>query len=43
MTANHLLMQFVADVLDIPVEGPLVSESVSLGAAYAPGSRSVLV
>ena len=37
MTANHLLMQFVADVLDVPVERPLVSESVSLGAAYAAG------
>ena len=37
MTANHLLMQFVADVLDVPVERPLVSETVSLGAAYAAG------
>ncbi|WP_232524840.1 glycerol kinase GlpK [Nocardioides mangrovicus] len=37
MTANHLLMQFVADVLDVPVERPLVLESVSLGAAYAAG------
>ena len=31
MTANHLLMQFVADVLDVPVERPLGSEAVSLG------------
>src|SRR3990170_3808671 len=38
MTANHLLMQFVADVLDVPVERPLGSEAVSLGAAYAAGS-----
>jgi glycerol kinase len=37
MTANHLLMQYVADVLDVPVERPLMSESVSLGAAYAAG------
>ncbi|MCM3514188.1 glycerol kinase GlpK [Nocardioides sp. P86] len=37
MTANHLLMQTVADVLDVPVERPLVAESVSLGAAYAAG------
>jgi glycerol kinase len=37
MTANHLLMQFVADVLDVPVERPLGSEAVSLGAAYAAG------
>jgi glycerol kinase len=37
MTANHLLMQYVADVLALPVERPLVAESVSLGAAYAAG------
>jgi glycerol kinase len=30
-------MQFVADVLDVPVERPLGSEAVSLGAAYAAG------
>jgi glycerol kinase len=37
MTANHLLMQFVADVLDVPVERPIGSEAVSVGAAYAAG------
>jgi glycerol kinase len=37
MTADHLLMQYVADVLDVPVERPLGSEAVSLGAAYAAG------
>jgi glycerol kinase len=37
MTSNHLLMQHVADVLDVPVERPLVSETVCLGAAYAAG------
>ncbi|HEV8562997.1 MAG TPA: glycerol kinase GlpK [Actinophytocola sp.] len=37
MTADHLLMQFIADVLDIPVTRPLVAETVSLGAAYAAG------
>lgn len=37
MTANNLLMQFVADVLDVEVVRPLVSETVSLGAAYAAG------
>ncbi|MBA3782541.1 MAG: glycerol kinase GlpK [Nocardioides sp.] len=37
MTSNHLLMQMVSDVLAVPVERPLVSESVSLGAAYAAG------
>jgi len=37
MTANHLLMQFLADVLDVPVTRPIVAETVSLGAAYAAG------
>ena len=37
MTSNHLLMQYVADVLDVDVERPLVSETVCLGAAYAAG------
>jgi glycerol kinase len=37
MTANNLLMQFVSDVLDVPVERPMITETVSLGAAYAAG------
>ncbi|HEX6233191.1 MAG TPA: glycerol kinase GlpK [Jiangellaceae bacterium] len=37
MTADHLLMQFIADVLDVPVIRPMVAETVSLGAAYAAG------
>lgn len=37
MTADHLLMQFLADVLAVPVVRPLVAETVSLGAAYAAG------
>ncbi|MEV0338457.1 glycerol kinase GlpK [Nocardia sp. NPDC050713] len=37
MTSNNLLMQIVADVLDVPVMRPLVAETVSLGAAYAAG------
>jgi glycerol kinase len=37
MTANNLLMQFLADVLDVPVSRPIVAETVSLGAAYAAG------
>ncbi|WP_067535124.1 glycerol kinase GlpK [Nocardia crassostreae] len=37
MTTDHLLMQFVADVLDVPVKRPMVVETVSLGAAYAAG------
>jgi glycerol kinase len=37
MTANNLLMQFIADVIDLPVVRPIVAETVSLGAAYAAG------
>ncbi|HET8758556.1 MAG TPA: glycerol kinase GlpK [Solirubrobacteraceae bacterium] len=37
MTANNLLMQFLADVLEVPVVRPIVAETVSLGAAYAAG------
>ncbi|RFU22830.1 glycerol kinase GlpK [Geodermatophilus marinus] len=37
MTADHLLMQTVADVLGVPVARPMVAETVSLGAAYAAG------
>ncbi len=37
MTSNNLLMQYLADVLDVPVVRPFVSETVSLGAAYAAG------
>lgn len=37
MTADNLLMQYIADVLDVPVVRPLASETVSLGAAYAAG------
>ena len=37
MTADNLLMQFIADVLPAPVVRPMVAETVSLGAAYAAG------
>ncbi|MFG2000666.1 glycerol kinase GlpK [Spirillospora sp. NPDC048911] len=37
MTADNLLMQFIADVLDVPVVRPMAAETVSLGAAYAAG------
>ena len=37
MTANNLLMQFQADVLDVPVVRPAITETTSLGAAYAAG------
>ncbi len=37
MTTDNLLMQMVADVLDIPVVRPMMAETVALGAAYAAG------
>jgi glycerol kinase len=37
MTVNDLLMQFQADVLDVPVVRPKVTETTALGAAYAAG------
>jgi glycerol kinase len=37
MVVNELLMQFQADVLGVPVIRPTVSETTSLGAAYAAG------
>ena len=37
MTANGLLMQFQADVLDVPVARPAIAETTCLGAAYAAG------
>ncbi|MFC1899909.1 glycerol kinase GlpK [Chloroflexota bacterium] len=37
MVYNELLMQFQADILNIPVVRPIVSETSALGAAYAAG------
>jgi len=37
MVKNNLLMQFQADVLDVPVIRPKVAETTALGAAYAAG------
>jgi glycerol kinase len=37
MVVNELLMQFQADVLDVPVIRPQVAETTALGAAYAAG------
>ncbi|MGW6932049.1 glycerol kinase GlpK [Lentzea sp. NPDC054927] len=37
MVQNELLMQFQADVLDVPVVRPVVAETTALGAAYAAG------
>jgi glycerol kinase len=37
MVFNELLMQFQADILDVPVIRPKVAETTALGAAYAAG------
>ncbi len=37
MVHNNLLMQFQADILDVPVIRPTVAETTALGAAYAAG------
>lgn len=37
MVFNELLMQFQADILNVPVIRPKVAETTSLGAAYAAG------
>jgi glycerol kinase len=37
MVGNELLMQFQADILDVPVIRPAVTETTALGAAYAAG------
>jgi glycerol kinase len=37
MTADNLLMQLVADIIDAPVVRPMMAETVALGASYAAG------
>ena len=37
MVVNELLMQFQADLLDVPVIRPAITETTALGAAYAAG------
>jgi glycerol kinase len=37
MVVNDTLMQFQADLLDVPVIRPVVTETTALGAAYAAG------
>ena len=37
MVGNELLMQFQADILNVPVVRPRVTETTALGAAYAAG------
>jgi glycerol kinase len=36
-SANNLLMQFQADILNVPVVRPAIQETTALGAAYLAG------
>jgi glycerol kinase len=40
MAANAWLMQCLADLLDVTVERPAMTETTSLGAAYLAGLRA---
>jgi glycerol kinase len=40
MVANDWLMQFLADIVDLRVERPLVTETTALGAAYLAGVQA---
>ncbi|MEO7310851.1 MAG: glycerol kinase GlpK [Chitinophagaceae bacterium] len=40
MVVNNLLMQFQADMVQVPVQRPAVNETTALGAAYAAGLAS---
>jgi glycerol kinase len=40
MTRNDWVMQFLADMLDLPVERPVVTETTALGAAYLAGLKA---
>jgi glycerol kinase len=42
MSANDWAMQFLADILDLPVERPVVTETTALGAAYLAGLQAGL-
>jgi len=37
MTVNEFVMQFQADILDVPVVRPKIVETTALGAAYSAG------
>ncbi len=37
LTVNDWAMQFLADILGVPVEGPVVTETTAMGAAYLAG------
>jgi glycerol kinase len=40
MVASDWTMQFLADILDAPVDRPVILETTALGAAWLAGSRA---
>jgi glycerol kinase len=40
MVRNDWVMQFLADIIDLPVERPVVTETTALGAAYLAGLQA---
>ena len=40
MVANNWLMQFLSDVLDLPIDRPKVTETTALGAAFLAGLKA---
>ena len=42
MVRNDWVMQFLADILNLPVERPVVTETTALGAAYLAGLQAGL-
>ena len=40
MARNDWLLQFLADILELPVERPQVTETTALGAAYLAGLKT---
>jgi glycerol kinase len=43
MVANSWMVQFLADILDLPVDRPAVMETTALGAAYLAGTQAGLL
>jgi glycerol kinase len=43
MVGNNWLMQFLADLLDVAVERPMITETTALGAAYLAGLQAGFV
>ena len=40
MAASDVTMQFVADILNVPVDRPVLMETTALGAAYLAGRKA---